>query len=202
MNTLRTSTWTLLWGLSALSAAALAQQPSGREPQSQMPAPDANGNSATISANHMSQELTAGAFVTKATEAGMTEVELGRLALRRSLNPDIRKFAQRMVDDHGQAGAELAGIARASNLKVPTRLDTQHAEMVQAMNDKSDADFDAAYIKDMEADHRQALSLFHQAASLPDNQLAQFATRTLPKLEEHKRMADELRASTRVATSQ
>lgn len=202
MNTLRTSTWTLLWGLTALSAAALAQQPSGREPRSEMPAPDANGNSATISANHMTKELTAGAFVTKATEAGMTEVELGRLALRRSLNPDVKKFAQHMVDDHSKAAAELADIARSSNLKVPARLDTQHAEMVQAMNDKSDADFDAAYIKDMEEDHRQALSLFHQAASLSDTKLAQFATRTLPTLEEHKRMADELHSSTRVATSQ
>jgi putative membrane protein len=202
MNTLRTSRWALLCSLTALSSVALAQQPSGRETQSSMPASDDTHNSAAISANHMSPELNASTFVTKATEAGMTEVELGRLALRRSLNPDIRKFAQRMVDDHGKAGAELAGIARSSNLKVPTKLDAAHAEMVQAMNDKSDADFDNAYIKDMELDHQQALALFHQAASLPDNQLAQFATRTLPTLEEHKRMADELRSHTRVATSE
>lgn len=202
MKTLRNSTWALVCGLTALSGAALAQQhnPSGRAPSSQTPTPDVP-DSPAISASHMSKQLTAGDFVTKATQAGMTEVELGKLALRKSTNPDVRKFAQRMVDDHGKAGAELASLARSSNLKVPTKLDTAHADMVQVMNDKSDADFDSAYVKDMMADHKQAVALFQQAQSLPDKPLAEFATRTLPTLQEHQRLADDLRSSARVATS-
>jgi putative membrane protein len=192
----------MVCGLTALIGAALAQQPnpSGHAPSNE-PTPDAR-DSAAISTSRMSRQLTADAFVTKATQAGMTEVELGKIALRKSTNPDVRKFAQRMVDDHSKAGAELASIARSSNLKVPTKLDTAHAATVQAMHDKSDADFDVAYAKDMMADHKQALALFQQAQSLPDKQLAEFATRTLPTLEEHQRMADSLHSSARVATSE
>src|SRR4051812_42706324 len=42
-------------------------------------------------------------FVKKAAQDGMTEVQLGQIALDKSQNEDVRNFAQRMVTDHGKA---------------------------------------------------------------------------------------------------
>src|SRR2546430_14226298 len=41
-------------------------------------------------------------FVDHAYTAGQNEVIVSRMALERSRNEDVRKFAQRMVEDHGK----------------------------------------------------------------------------------------------------
>ena len=41
-------------------------------------------------------------FVTESTEGSLTEVELGKLALKKSKNPEVTEFAQKMIADHTQ----------------------------------------------------------------------------------------------------
>ena len=59
-------------------------------------------------------------FVTLAAQVGMAEVQLGKVALEKSADPQVLQFAQRMIADHGQANEELAGIATKEGLAVPT----------------------------------------------------------------------------------
>ena len=42
-------------------------------------------------------------FVEKAAQGGMAEVELGQLATQKASSDDVKKFGQRMVDDHSEA---------------------------------------------------------------------------------------------------
>src|SRR4051812_45129774 len=46
-------------------------------------------------------------FFTKAAKAGMEEVEISRVAAERTTNPDVRKLAQMIVEDHTAANEEL-----------------------------------------------------------------------------------------------
>jgi putative membrane protein len=140
-------------------------------------------------------------FVKHAAEDGMAEVELGKIALSKSQDPAIQKFAQRMVQDHGKANTELAAIAKRKNLDVPTSLDSKHQSLVQSMNAKSGAAFDAAYSEHMQADHSKAIALFEAASKSSDKDLAAFAEKTLPTLQEHKQMADALPAGSRSASA-
>jgi putative membrane protein len=39
-------------------------------------------------------------FVKKAAEGGLAEVELGKLATERASSEEVKRFGQRMVDDH------------------------------------------------------------------------------------------------------
>jgi len=73
---------------------------------------DANGTSAMTPA-------TPAAFVKTAALTGLTEVELGKIALTKSQDPQVRTFAQRMVKDHGKANEELTSIADRKQLEVP-----------------------------------------------------------------------------------
>ena len=134
-------------------------------------------------------------FIKKASQDGMTEVELGQLAMEKSNNTAVKRFAQKMVQDHGAANAELSGIAKGKSLTVPAALDEEHQGMVKKLSAKSGAAFDADYAKHMAADHTQAIALFQSEAKSSDPQLAAFAKKTLPTLQEHKRMADSLTAS-------
>jgi putative membrane protein len=149
----------------------------------------------------MEAGATPATFVKAAAEDGMTEVELGKLALQKSSNDAVKQFAQKMVDDHGQANKELTSLARSKGLKVPTKLDTKHESMVQALRAKSGMAFDSDYAAHMAQAHTRAVVLFEAASQSSDADLAAFAKRTLPTLQQHEQLADNLRASVRTRTA-
>lgn len=131
-------------------------------------------------------------FVKKAATAGMAEVELGKVALEKSQDPEVRSFAQRMVTDHTKANTELASIAKGKGIEAPKSLDAEHKAMVSMMKDKSGAEFDAAYSQHMKMDHSKAIALFEGASKTSDADIAGFAKKTLPTLKEHKQLAERL----------
>ena len=131
-------------------------------------------------------------FVQKAAQDGMTEVELGKVALAKSQNPEVRKFAQRMVTDHGKANQELAALASQKGIEAPKMLDAEHQAMVRDLEGKSGAAFDNEYSRHMNMDHMKAISLFEAASKSTDSDFAGFATKTLPTLKEHKKLASQL----------
>src|SRR3954471_11179493 len=66
------------------------------------------------------------AWVMNVAKDGMAEVELGRLAADKASNADVKKFGQRMVDDHTKANDELKMIASSKNITLPTAVDAKH----------------------------------------------------------------------------
>lgn len=141
-------------------------------------------------------------FVENAAQAGMTEVELGKVAQQKGKSAEVKAFGAQMVKDHGKANAELASIAKPKKLMVPMKLDTKHQEMVDELSAKSGAEFDAAYAEHMAMDHGKALELFTGASQGSDAELASFAKKTLPTIKEHKKMADSLTGKTSVASKE
>jgi putative membrane protein len=131
-------------------------------------------------------------FVKKAALDGMTEVEAGKVALKKSQDPAIREFAQRMVTDHGKANSELESIAVRKGLTPPKQLDPEHKEMLNTLAAKNGKAFDQAYAEHMNMDHSKAIALFESATGSNDPELAQFAQKTLPTLKEHKALAQKL----------
>lgn len=134
------------------------------------------------------------AFVNKAAQAGLAEVELSKLAAANSHNEAVKNFAARMVTDHQKANMELTAIAKPKSLVVPTQLDAEHAKAVQSLQGKSGEALDAAYAMHMAMDHDKAVALFESNSASTDAELAGFARKTLPVLQEHKRMANDLNA--------
>ena len=149
-------------------------------------------SSAAIAADAESTPPTPSVFVKKAAMDGMTEVEAGKVALSKSQDPAIRSFAERMVADHGKANKELTSIAERKGLNPPKQLDADHKQMLDTLKGKSGKEFDQAYAEHMNMDHSKAVALFESAAKSDDADLAQFATKTLPTLKEHKALASKL----------
>jgi putative membrane protein len=58
-------------------------------------------------------------FVMEAAHGGMMEVALGRTAVDKATNSDVKQFAQRMVDDHSKANAELQQLASQKGITLP-----------------------------------------------------------------------------------
>ena len=152
----------------------------------------AGASGSTFAAEAEDTPPAADVFVMKAAQDGMTEVELGKLALDKSQNAEVRSFAQRMVTDHGKANRELASIAKAKGIDAPKSLDAEHQAMIADFKAKSAASFDADYSSHMNMDHSKAISLFEAESKADDPELSKFAKDTLPKLKEHKKLASKL----------
>lgn len=132
-------------------------------------------------------------FADRAAASGLAEIAEARIALDRSGNDQVRKFAQRMIQDHGQANDELAKIAHGESLglpTLPTRADQAKADRLGKL---TGADFDQAYLADQIAAHKAAVALFlDESKTGQDGELRQFAARALPILEDHYQMAQSL----------
>jgi len=131
-------------------------------------------------------------FVKDAAAGGMAEVALSKIA-EKSENPEVKRFAEKMVRDHTTTNTELAAIAAESSAEMPKTLDADHQKIHDQLRSMHGKVFDQQYMQVMVEDHDQAVKLFRQEDSSGHApQLKQFAHNILPTIEEHQKMALDL----------
>jgi putative membrane protein len=176
----------LLMGMAlALAAPVVAQQ---RDPGADPKAP----SQAQLTSSG-SQDIE---FVMHAAQGGMAEVEIGKLAADRAKSDEVKKFAQRMVDDHSKGGEQLKSIAQAKGITLPSDLTPKDKALMQRLERLNGTAFDRAYMAAMVRDHQQDVSEFRQeSTSGRDPQVKEFAGGLLPTLEDHLKHAKTARTS-------
>jgi putative membrane protein len=183
-----------LSGIAALAQAPQPGTPMGQPPRATNPMdrpgypPDSTRNE-----QQAGSKIDEKRFVKDALLGGMTEVELGKVAMEKASGDAVKQFAQKMIDDHSKANEELKQLAAKESIDVPDALDSKRQSRIEKLSKLSGADFDRAYIKDQLKDHQNDVREF-QAESQNGNDpgVKQFASKTLPVLEEHLRMVKEL----------
>jgi len=160
----------------ALAAASGAQQTSpGAKPSA---------------ASHASGD---NAFAMRAGQANLAEVELGKLALQKSMNDEVKKFAQMMIDDHGKALDELKDIAGSKHITLATDLDAEHTKLSDRLSKLSGAAFDRSYMQAMVDGHKKvAADVRKESQSGSDTELKAWAAKVLPTVEAHLKQADTI----------
>jgi putative membrane protein len=129
-------------------------------------------------------------FVREAAGGGAAEVELGKLATEHASSPDVKSFGQRMVDDHSKAGNELKQLASTKNISLPSELDSKDKALHDRLMKLQGAAFDRAYMDAMVKDHEKDIEAFGtESKEGRDPEVKAWATKTLPTLEEHLRIA-------------
>jgi putative membrane protein len=132
-------------------------------------------------------------FVTDVLNVGMAEVELGKMAADKASREEVKKFGQRMADDHSKAGDELKTLAQKKNITPPTELDAKHKALRDRLMKLSGEGFDHAYMQAMVSGHRQAVNAFRmESKSGKDPEIKEWAATTLPTIEDHLKQAQEL----------
>ena len=131
-------------------------------------------------------------FVTKATQGGMAEIELGRLAQQQASNEKVKQFGRQMETDHSVANDQLTSLATSKGMTIPKSVDPQSQATKGRLSKLSGAAFDRAYLQDMVQDHEQDIAEFQkEASSGTDPDIKNFASQTLPTLQHHLQMAQE-----------
>ena len=134
-------------------------------------------------------------FLTRAAETGQAEVEAGKLAVTKGVNTQVKGFAQQMVDEHTKVAAALAKLAAAKGVQVPTAASlAQHAH-IKLLASSDGGAFDRRYAASMGVKaHEDSVRLFMKAAKeVADPDIKAFAVKTLPTLQNHLKMAIELK---------
>jgi putative membrane protein len=138
-------------------------------------------------------------FVHNAAIGSEFEIESSKLALEKSSNSDVKQFAQMMIDDHTKAADKLKDTLKSEGKDTAMAdgvLDDKHQKMLDKLQSADADDFDGKYIAAQTSAHKEAISLFDDYAKNGDDKnVKNFAKKTLPTLEMHKKHVDELKAS-------
>jgi putative membrane protein len=126
------------------------------------------------------------AFYKDAAEGGLSEVELGNLAQRKSNNESVRDFGAMMVKDHTAANSKLKDVAASKNISLPTSAGMGQMATKAKLEVLSGDTFDKSYIKGMVKDHEEDITVFKkEATSGQDPDAKAYAAATLPTLRAH-----------------
>ncbi len=142
-------------------------------------------------------------FIKKAAQGGLAEVELGKLATEKAASPEVKQFGQRMVDDHSKANDQLKQVASEKGITVPEKLSPKDAATKARLEKLSGKAFDRAYMHDMVLDHTKDVSEFRtESKTAKDPDVKNFASQTLPTLEDHLKEAKSIAPKTSKPASQ
>ncbi len=147
-------------------------------------------------------EAAAPDFVEKAAISDMYEIESSKVALARSKNAEVKKFAQMMIDAHTKSTADLKTAITTAGLTLtpPAGLDDAHKGKIEDLNKAEAKDFDLKYLNDQVDGHQAALDLVQRYANDGDQAaIKTFATALAPAVQHHydevKALRDKLDAA-------
>ncbi|MEX5747858.1 DUF4142 domain-containing protein [Massilia sp. X63] len=131
-------------------------------------------------------------------QSNMAEIASGKLALTKAANPEIKAYAQRMVDEHGKTLAEVQALAQAKGVELPKELSVKFKAKGAMLEALSGDIFDRTYMKQSgRRDHRVTHEqLKDNLDKIKDPDIKALALKMRPVVEQHLLAADELIAKT------
>ena len=133
-------------------------------------------------------------FAVAAADGGMLEVQLGTLAATNASSPEVKKFAQMMVDDHTKAYDELKALASQKGISLPASLSDKHQKKYDDLAEEKGAEFDKEYMKFMVEDHEDDVDAFEKEANDGnDADIKNWASGKVATLRHHLEMAKTTR---------
>jgi putative membrane protein len=133
-------------------------------------------------------------FVAVAAGAGLYEVEIARLAASRATNPQVRSYAQMLVEHHTANNNELIALVSAKGHRIGPGLPPTLQQRVTALSALSGAAFDREFIRMTGVqDHTSAIAAFERGrTSVTDSDLRAYIDKSLPTLRQHLQAAQAL----------
>ena len=126
--------------------------------------------------------------------ANIAEIETGKLALEKSQNDQVKKFAQQMIDDHGAALKEMQTLAQSKGMTMPDGTDMKHKAVATALRVLTGDTFDRQYVSRAGVNaHQDTLKLLQKAQKEgKDADVKALAAKMIPAVQRHLDMARQM----------
>lgn len=146
--------------------------------------------------NSSTPQLNDSEIASVAVTANQIDVDYGKIALKKATNPELRNFAQTMIDDHTSIIAQAVALAKKLGVTPKDNAVTQSLldgakTTTKTLNGKKGKDFDKAYIDNEVAYHGAVISTV-KTVLIPQTQNAELKDllqSVTPLLEHHLEMA-------------
>ena len=132
------------------------------------------------------------AFVKKAIEGNLAEVQMGQLAQQKGATQPVRDFGVMLAKDHSDNNQQAMALAQSLNVTAPSGPNAEQKKMYDKLSKLSGDRFDREFARAMTSDHKKDIREFEKEAKSKNTSVAQYASATLPKLQQHLKAAESL----------
>ena len=140
----------------------------------------------TQKANKLDQQ-----FLSKAIKGDLSEINIGKLAQDKGQSDEVKQFGKMLEQDHSAHLQKAEQTAEELGINASTEPDAKSKATYDKLSTMSAAKFDEEFAKAMVSDHKRELAAY-QLQSKRKGPLADFATETVPTLQEHLETAKSL----------
>jgi putative membrane protein len=132
-------------------------------------------------------------FIMEAAMSDMLEIESSKLAQQKG-NATEKTFAGQMIADHTKTSTELKSMVSGDmKTAIPTALDDASQKKLDKLRDAKPENFASEFDPMQVSAHKDAVSLFERyAKGGEDSKLKDWAGKTLPALQHHLEMAQDM----------
>jgi putative membrane protein len=132
-------------------------------------------------------------FIKEAAMSDMLEIQAAKVAEQKG-DAEEKKFAAQMTTDHTKTSSQLKQIVSADmKTALPTTLDDSSQKKLDKLKNAKPEDFASEYDPMQVSAHKDATSLFERYAKGGDDpKLKDWAGKTLPALQHHLEMAQDM----------
>lgn len=132
-------------------------------------------------------------FLKEASEGNLFEVNLAKLALQKSQDPNVRKFAEKMIADHERLGRDMKPLVIKLGVKEAISPGIGDRAKYEELKLKSGISFDRAYVETMVKDHNDDLKKFIQEEQKTTNpDVKATVSKAEATIREHTEMIDKI----------
>lgn len=149
-------------------------------------------------------------FIQDMTLAGLTEVQVGKMAAERATRADVKAFANLVVRDQSDANKMLALTAAAFDIQTHAQLDAGQLAAIDQLGQLLGTDVDRGFLQLIVRSHEDHVRRLGAMASTgvsvrptpkglakSEPEIALWAAHTLPVAQHHLRIARELQEKLR-----
>jgi predicted outer membrane protein len=133
------------------------------------------------------------AFLLKAMQDTVAEMELCMVALKKSHSEEVLSLAETMIEEHGQLGLEMEQLAQKKNMEATLELSEENIAVIDEISHAPDCDFDRRFLEQNLKDHEDHLNAFRRcAAQEKDREIRALAEKGEKMLSKHLKMVKEI----------
>ena len=152
----------------------------------------ANSPAQTQSSRRANEPYNDERAIRTAAETSMTQVDFGKLAEQKAQNPEVKKFAQLMVEEHSKITEQLKELGMSEHINLPTSINSRDAETHREL-EREPSGFDHHYTAAVASQLAREVGEFERGASVNAKPaLKDFFERTRPTLQAELQQAKRL----------
>ncbi len=136
------------------------------------------------------QALSDDAFLKKAAQDDLAEIQLGQLAQQKASSQQVKDLAKKLSDDHQKDLNDVKSIAQQKNINLPDQPSAKDQKLMSKLQNMNGQEFDRAFLKHQVRDHHKDIALYQrEAQNAKDQDVKTYAQKDVAILQQHLQMS-------------